>query len=288
MTGSIWNIQPFSLHDGPGIRTTVFMKGCDLNCFWCHNPEGKTQDKTIAFHSHKCIGCNECLKVCPYVKDGKLAFFGGDCIKCGKCAQSCFAEAIESIGSEVTVDYIMQKLIRDKSAFEASGGGVTFSGGEPLKQADFVAEVMKACKQEGIHTAIETAIYLPFSEVEKVLPFCDYFICDLKSANSEKHLKATGIRNETIIENLRKLSTTGKLKEIRTPVIPHFNDTKEDITAIFDIVKSFGGDIKYILLPFHNICASKYLSQGKIFPASNLPEPTKEHMKILENLIEER
>ena len=288
MIGSIWNIQPFSLHDGPGIRTTVFMKGCDLNCFWCHNPEGKTQDKTIAFHQHKFIGCNECLKVCPLVKDGKLAFFNGDCIKCGKCAETCFAEAIEVIGDCVTVDYIMQKLIRDKSVFETSGGGVTFSGGEPLKQADFVAAVMKACKQEGIHTAIETAIYLPFSEVEKVLPFCDYFICDLKSANSQKHLKATGAPSERIIENLRKLSTTGKLKEIRTPVIPGFNDTKEDITAIFDIVKSFGGDIKYTLLPFHNICESKYSSQGKAFPAAKLPEPTKEQMKILEDLIEER
>lgn len=288
MIGSIWNIQPFSLHDGPGIRTTVFMKGCDLNCFWCHNPEGKTQDKTIAFHQHKCIGCNECLKVCPLVKDGKLAFFNGDCIKCGKCAETCFAEAIEAIGDCVTVDYIMQKFIRDKSVFETSGGGVTFSGGEPLKQADFVAAVMKACKQEGIHTAIETAIYLSFSEVEKVLPFCDYFICDLKSANSQKHLKATGAPNELIIENLRKLSTTGKLKEIRTPVIPGFNDTKEDITAIFDIVKSFGGDIKYTLLPFHNICESKYSSQGKAFPAAKLPEPTKEQMKILEDLIEER
>ena len=153
----------------------------------------------------------------------------------------------------------MSEVVRDKIFYKNSGGGMTVSGGEPLKQADFVAEVMKACKQEGIHTAIETAIYLPFSEVKKVLPFCDYFICDLKSANSQKHREATGAPNELIIENLRKLSTTGKLKEIRTPVIPGFNDTKEDITAIFDIVKSFGVDIKYTLLPFHNILNLLYI-----------------------------
>lgn len=288
MIGSISNIQPFSLHDGPGIRTTVFMKGCDLKCFWCHNPEAKTTDKTIAFHSHKCIGCKECLKVCPQTNDGKIAFLGGECLRCGKCAEVCFAEAIEAIGQDITPNFLISMLLRDKSVFETSGGGVTFSGGEPLRQADFVVEVMKACKENEIHTAIETAIYLPFSEVEKILPYCDYFICDLKSADSDKHLKATGIKNEIIIENLRKLAATGKLKEIRTPVIPGFNDTKEDINAILDIVKSLNGDIKYSLLPFHKICEGKYLSQGKTFEAANIPEPTREQMIVLEKLIESR
>lgn len=288
MVGYISNIQPFSLHDGPGIRTIVFMKGCDLKCFWCHNPEAVEKEKTLSFHTHKCIGCNECLKVCPNITDGKLAFFGGSCIKCGECAEVCFAEAIEVIGKTVTVDDIMKKLLSDKSVFLESGGGVTFSGGEPLRQADFVAEVMKACKENGIHTAIESAMYPPFSEVEKILPYCDYFICDLKSANSQKHFDTVGVKSEVVIENLRKLAKTGKLKEVRTPVIPGFNDTKEDITAIYDIVKSFGGDIKYTLLPFHNICKGKYQAQGKTFGAENLTEPTKEQMKILEDLIEER
>ena len=244
MIGNICNIQPFSLHDGPGIRTTVFMKGCDLKCYWCHNPEAMNKEKTIVFHSHKCIGCKECLKVCPNAKNDKVAFFFGECEKCGKCAETCFSEALEVIGSDVSSDFIVQKLLCDISVFNESGGGVTFSGGEPLKQADFVAEVMKKCKGNGIHTAIESAMYLPFGEVEKILPYCDYFICDLKSANSQKHLEATGVKNENIIENLRKVALTGKLKEVRTPVIPGFNDTKEDIAAIYNIVKSFGGDIK--------------------------------------------
>lgn len=286
MIGCICNVQPFSLHDGPGIRTTVFMKGCDLKCFWCHNPESREPKITMAFHSHKCIACNECLKVCPSLKEGKLPLLSNNCANCGECANVCFAEAIEKIGYEISADSLVQKLIKDKSAFSESGGGVTFSGGEPLKQADFIAEVMKLLKNEGIHTAVESAMYLPFSEVEKILPYCDYFICDLKSADSNKHLMATGIKNEIIIENLRKLAATGKLKEIRTPVIPGFNDTKNDIATILDIVKSLGDDIKYTLLPFHNICEGKYISQGKTFPAANLPEPTKEQMAILTEVIE--
>lgn len=288
MVGKISNIQPFSLHDGPGIRTTVFMNGCDLNCFWCHNPESKSGERTILFHPHKCIGCGECVKICPNAHDGETARFSDSCTICGKCAEGCFTEAIELKGGTVTVEDIMQKLRRDKTFFSESGGGVTFSGGEPLRQADFVAAVMKACKQEGIHTAVESAMYLPFSEVEKILPYCDCFICDLKSANSQKHKAATGAGNELIIENLKKLAATGKLYEIRTPVIPDFNDTKDDITAIYNIVKSLGGNIKYTLLPFHNICIGKYDSMGKVFPAANLLEPTKEQMKILEDLIEER
>jgi len=288
MKGYISNIQPFSLHDGPGIRTTVFMKGCDLKCFWCHNPEAMDKDRTIAFYQHKCIGCNECVKVCPVAKNGRVGFFNGECIKCGECARVCFAEAFEVIGEEIDSDYLISKLLRDKPVFEMSGGGVTFSGGEPLRQADFVAEVMKGCKKEGIHTAIETAIYLPYREIEKVLPYCDYFICDLKCADSKKHLENTGAGNEIIIENLRKLSGTGKLKEVRTPVIPGFNDNKEDILAIFEIVKSLGEGVRYTLLPFHNICEGKYLSQGKKYPASGLSKLTKEEMRVLEDLVKER
>ncbi len=288
MNGIISNIQPFSLHDGPGIRTTVFMKGCDLHCYWCHNPEAMSSDKTILFHNHKCIGCNECLKVCPNIKNEKLAFFDNSCIKCGNCSEVCFAEAIELVGEEITAQKLFKKLLRDKDTFLSSNGGVTFSGGEPLKQADFLSEIMKNLKDEGIHIAIETALYLPFNKIEKILPFCDYFICDLKSANSKKHLEAIGIKNEIIIENLKKLSKTGKLKEIRTPVIPGFNDSEEDIIAIYDIVKSLNGNIKYTLLPFHNICKGKYQSMGKPFLAENIPEPTKEQMTYLEQLIERR
>ncbi len=285
MIGNICNIQPFSVHDGPGIRTTVFMKGCSLRCFWCHNPESQDTKKTIAYYSHKCIGCGACGAVCPHSENGKAAFFSERCILCGKCAEACFAEAIEAIGEEISADQLMEKLLRDKSMFCSSGGGVTFSGGEPLLQADFVSEVLKRCKAEGIHTAVETAAHVPWESFEKVIPYCDCFICDIKSADTEKHRRATGAGNERILENLTKLTAIHKNVEIRTPVIPGFNDSEEDIIAIRDIVRSFGGEVNYSLLPFRGMCRSKYISQGRIFEAANIDEPSKEKMDRLNALL---
>lgn len=286
MTGRICNIQPFSIHDGPGIRTVFFMKGCNLRCFWCHNPESQELGTTMAFYSHKCIGCGACAEVCPKVTDGKIAILTDACISCGKCTEECFAEAIEMIGKEITVDEAVKILAKDKNIFAESGGGVTFSGGEPLLQPDFVAEVMKKCQELGIGTAIESALSVPWENIEKVLPYCDSFICDIKHADSEMHKRGTGAGNERILENLSRLAKSGKLYEIRTPVIPTFNDCEDDIIAIRDIVKGLGGDIKYTLLPFHKICASKYESQGRRFEAANIPEPTKEQIERLNLLIQ--
>ncbi len=287
MIGKICNIQPFSVHDGPGIRTTVFMKGCNLRCFWCHNPESQSTEKTIAYYPHKCIGCGACAVVCPHAKNGKAAFFTEKCIRCGECAKECFAEAIESIGEEISADQLMDKLLRDRDAFSSSGGGVTFSGGEPLLQADFVAEVMRRCKEEGIHTAMETAAHVPWESFEKVIPYCDLFFCDIKSADCEKHRSATGVGNERILENIRKLTGVHRNVEIRTPVIPGFNDGEDDIIAIREIVRSFDGDVKYSLLPFHNMCRSKYISQGRVFEAANIDEPSVEKMDRLAAILKD-
>lgn len=281
LTGKICNIQPFSIHDGPGIRTVVFMKGCNLRCYWCHNPESQERGMTIAFHPHKCIGCGACAEVCPAAVDGKPAFFTDRCLKCGKCAENCFSEAIAAIGEDVTVSGLVKKLEKDKSIFASSGGGVTFSGGEPLLQPDFVAAVMKECQRMGIHTAVETAICVPWENVEKILPYCDFFLCDLKSADSQKHREATGAGNERILENLSRLAKTGKALEIRTPVIPGFNDTEEDIAKIGALVRSFGPGIPHTLLPFHSMCTSKYESQGRRFAAADLEEPSDTKMKQL-------
>ena len=286
MIGRICNIQPFSVHDGPGIRTVFFMKGCNLRCFWCHNPESQDSKNTLAFYAHKCIGCGECNKVCPNAQNGIRALQGDACALCGRCAEECFAEAIELIGRDITAEEAARIIIKDKSLLQGSGGGVTFSGGEPLLQPDFVAEVMKMCNAEGIQTAVESALCVPWDNIEKILPYCDIFICDLKHADTEIHKKGTGVGNERIIENLSRLAKTGKLYEVRTPIIPDFNDSDEDVTAINSIVKSLGVDIKHTLLPFHNICASKYESQGRIFGAAELSEPTKDKMNHLNSLIE--
>lgn len=285
MIGRICNIQPFSIHDGPGIRTVFFMKGCNLRCFWCHNPESQESKSTLAFYRHKCVGCGECAKVCPAAKNGKSALHTSDCLLCGRCAEECFDEAIELIGRDITADEAVAILRKDKELFRSSGGGVTFSGGEPLLQSDFLREVMAQCKAEGIHTAIESAACVPWEHIERILPLCDCFICDLKHADTKKHKEGTGVGNETIIENLARLAQTGKLYEIRTPIIPTFNDTAEDVIMLREKIKGFGGSIKHTLLPFHNICASKYESQGRRFRAAEIPEPTKEKMAELNALL---
>ena len=285
MTGKICNIQPFSIYDGPGIRTVFFMKGCNLRCFWCHNPESQESRNTLAHFPHKCIGCGECAKVCPSAAGGRIAIHTDGCILCGKCADECFADAIEMIGRTITASDAIEIIKRDKNLFQSSGGGVTFSGGEPLLQPDFLKEVMMQCKAENIHTAVESAVCVPWENIETVLPYCDRFICDLKHADSEKHKEGTGVGNERILENLALLAESGKLHEVRTPIIPGFNDSEEDVIKIRDIVKSLGNDIKYTLLPFHNICASKYESQGRKFLAADLPEPTKEQMERLNALL---
>ena len=283
--GRICNIQPFSVHDGPGIRTAFFMKGCNLRCFWCHNPESQDSRGTVAFFPHKCIGCGECAKVCPNADGGRAAFHSEACTLCGRCAEECFAEAIELIGRDITADDAFDIIKKDKELFVRSGGGVTFSGGEPLLQPDFIAEVMQKCKAEGIHTAVESAVCVTWESIEKILPYCDAFICDLKHADSEKHKIGTGASNERIIENLKRLADTGKLYEVRTPIIPGFNDSAEDVKKINEIIKGFGKGVPHRLLPFHSICASKYESQGRVFEAANIAEPTKEKMNQLNSLI---
>ena len=285
MTGKICNIQPFSIYDGPGLRTVFFMKGCNLRCFWCHNPESQESQSTLAHFPHKCIGCGECAKVCPSAKDGKIALHTKSCILCGNCAKECFADAIELIGQTVTVNESVAIIKKDKDLFQGSGGGVTFSGGEPLLQPDFLSEVMMQCKKEGIHTAVESAVCVPWENIERILPFCDCFICDLKHADPQKHKEGTGVSNERILENLTKLAQTGKLYEIRTPIIPDFNDSEDAVIKIRDIVRGLGTAIRYTLLPFHNICASKYESQGRRFSASDLKEPSLEQMDRLNALL---
>ena len=284
-TGRICNIQPFSVHDGPGLRTVFFMKGCNLRCFWCHNPESQESRPTLARYPHKCIGCGACAKVCPTSQGGRTALHTEACILCGRCAEECFAEAIELIGKDITADEAFDIIKKDKSLFERSGGGVTFSGGEPLLQPEFLSEVMQKCNAEGIHTAIESAVCVPWESIEKILPYCDHFICDLKHADTEMHKSGTGVGNERIIENLSRLAKTGKLFEVRTPIIPGFNDSAEDVKAINEIIKGFAGNITHTLLPFHSICASKYESQGRKFEAADITEPTKDKMNELNSLI---
>ena len=280
-TATVFNLQHFSIHDGPGIRTTVFFKGCNLRCPWCHNPESWSMLPQMQRTDMRCIGCGECAAVCPQSNGLKPALFTEACTSCGACAESCFAEAIERVGKHMTVPELLADLLRDKSYYEATGGGVTISGGDPLLQPEALFELLTALKAQGIHTAVESALCVERSVLQPLLPLIDLFLCDIKCMDEEKHKRVIGQSNKLILENLRYLSACGKPLTLRTPVIPGFNDTEEDIAAIAGFVAALEGEHALELLPFRDLCTAKYAALRKDFGAAGLKTPDDETMQHL-------
>ena len=270
MTGTIFDIQRFSIHDGPGIRTTVFFKGCNLRCLWCHNPESQSAKPQLMFYRDKCVGCGECKKVCPRA-------FTADCIAEGKCVPACRHGARELSGRTETAERVIGTVLRDKAFYETSGGGVTLSGGEPLLQPEFALEILKACKESDIHTAVETAGNVPFAVFETLLPFVDLFLYDIKGIDPEKHKKNTGVSNERILENARALAESGKEILFRMPYIPGYNDTEAPAAA--DFVRSLGKKLE--LLAFHEIGRGKYTALGREDPVPDAVPPDPDQMNAL-------
>ena len=237
MIATIFEIKRFAVHDGDGIRTTVFFKGCPLRCVWCHNPEGLSFDPQEAFYAHKCIGCGECKKD-------------------GFTHENCLGEARISYGKEVTVDELLPLLLEDRDFYETSGGGVTLSGGECLMQADFCAELLRRLKAEGIHTAVDTCGFVSKETLDKVVSFTDIFLYDLKAYDEDVHIKCTGRSNKQILENLKYLDSLGKNIEIRIPYVPEYNsDQIEKIAFLLSELKHI---TNIRVLPYHNYAGSKY------------------------------
>lgn len=257
----IFDIQRNSFVDGPGIRTTVFFKGCNLRCKWCHNPESQSFDKQMMFYKDKCTGCGKCREVCPnHLKK---------CDFCGKCELYCPAEARKICGREYTSDEVLAEVIKDKAFYDNSGGGVTFSGGECMLQLDFLREILEKCKSEGIHTAVDTAGNVPWKSFEKILPFTDLFLYDIKAFGAELHRKGTGVSNELILENLKNLSGRADII-VRIPVIGGYNDNDEEIRQIADFLKQIK-IIKAELLPYHAMGEHKYTALGRNTESFNVP-----------------
>lgn len=257
----IFDIQRNSYVDGPGIRTTVFFKGCNLRCKWCHNPESQSFEKQMMFYKDKCTGCGKCREVCPnHLKK---------CDFCGKCELYCPAEARKICGREYTSDEVLAEVIKDKAFYDNSGGGVTFSGGECMLQLDFLCEILKKCKAAGIHTAVDTAGNVPWKSFEKILPFTDLFLYDIKAFDAELHRKGTGVSNELILENLKNLSGRADII-VRIPVIGGYNDNDEEIRQIADFLKQIK-IIKAELLPYHAMGEHKYTALGRNTESFNVP-----------------
>lgn len=265
----ITNIQRFSIHDGPGIRTTVFMKGCNLRCLWCHNPESQSQQPQKMLYHHKCVGCGACREICDKA-------FSAGCDSCGKCVAVCVHGARELAGTTVTVNSLFQEILKDRPFYDNSGGGVTFSGGEPLLQPDFLVEVLQRCNASSIHTAVETAGNVSWEVFTQVLPYVDLFLYDIKAIDPQVHKNCTGVSNERILANAQKLMRICPEKLLfRMPVIPGYNDTQVPAVA------AFAGEISLELLPYHSTGMGKYQALGMRYDLEGVQAPPRETMEKL-------
>ncbi|WP_291636669.1 trans-4-hydroxy-L-proline dehydratase activase [Clostridium sp.] len=273
----ITNIQKYSVHDGPGIRTTIFFKGCPLNCLWCHNPETQNPNTEIMFFKERCTLCGSCLKRCPQKAIEFVERYPiineSKCTLCGKCSDFCPSNARELVGEEITVKDLMKEILKDEAFYDESNGGVTFSGGEPLVYVEYLNNVLQACKGRGIHTTIDTSGYASWEQFEKIVDKVDLFLFDIKHMNNEKHLKYTGVENVIVLDNLKKLSESGSNIYIRMPIIAGVNDDDENIDLAIDFISKLN-IIHVNLLPYHKIGMDKYKRLNMEYKLTGLEKPS--------------
>lgn len=295
MKGIVFNVQHYSVHDGPGIRTIVFLKSCSLRCAWCSNPESQGAQPEIAYDPGKCIGseCKLCVDVCDHgaitwndeLDRPRINF--NRCAQSFKCSDICPSKAISVYGKEMTVDEVLKEVEKDMSFYNRSGGGVTFSGGEPLNQIDFLVACLSECKKRSIHSCIETAGHVPWDQANRAFELLDYVLYDVKHMDPDKHKKFTGVSNEIILENLVKLREKFPDKKIRvrTPVIPGFNDTEDEIKAIQTFLNEHVPNVEYELLKFHSFGSNKYNFIGRPYSFDSSLELTDEKFEQLKSML---
>ncbi|HCX62725.1 MAG TPA: glycyl-radical enzyme activating protein [Clostridiales bacterium] len=290
-TVAIFNIQKFSIHDGPGIRTTVFLKGCPLKCLWCHNPESQEYEKQILYDAEKCVLCGTCVKVCPKnaikIEDNILTTDMDKCDFCGLCEIYCIQEARQVVGKHYSVEEVLKEVLKDRIFYEKSGGGVTVSGGEPLMFIDFVEELLKKLKEENIHTAVDTSGAVNFESLERIAEYTDLFLYDIKLMDDEMHKKYIKASNKTILENLKKLSKIHNNINIRLPIIEGVNADTDHIERIIDFIKDL--NIKKVnLLPYHDIAKHKYKKLDMDYEEEKMSKPSEEKMQRFMSMFESK
>lgn len=269
--GIIFNIQKYSIHDGPGIRTTVFLKGCPLSCWWCHNPESQNFKEEMLFYEKRCIGCGACVEECR--KHGVE-----DPSECFESAEVCYSNAREIAGKRKTVSEVLEEIEKDRVFYESSGGGVTFSGGEPLAQPQFIMHLLKKCKEKNFHTTVDTCGYASLEILNEAANYTDLFLYDLKGMNEKKHIEHTGVSNQLILSNLRFLGSLGKRVFVRVPVIPGLNDSDEELREMAEFTAKFPNVEQVNLLPYHHIAVEKYKRMNKTYMLPNQNEPDGDYM----------
>jgi pyruvate formate lyase activating enzyme len=289
--GVIFDIKRFAIHDGPGIRTTVFFKGCSLNCLWCHNPEGKATEKEFMWFQENCIHCRDCENLCPNgaisFPDDSIRIDKEKCELCGTCAENCYAQALTMVGRDVTVNQVIKELEKDTVFYDESGGGVTFSGGEPLLQPSFLKSLLTESKASGFHTVVDTCGYAEPRILLDASKFVDLFMYDIKVINNTKHLKYTGVSNELILNNLRRLSDEERQIIVRFVLIPSVNNTRQDILELGTFVSELKSVEEIHILPYHKGGVQKLKRLRK--PLDFVSEPPSasvqaEAQTLLENL----
>ena len=305
LTGKFYDMQGFSVHDGPGIRLTLFLKGCPLRCPWCHSPESQEFPTELNWMSMKCVGVDKCgnfLNVCPNdaisLGAKKMSATGDEeiqlvtvdrtkCDNCGKCAEACTSKALYMCGTDYTVDEVMERIRRDVPFYNRSGGGVTISGGECLCQPEFLLEVLKRCKAEGIHTAVDTTGFAPWSSIEPILPYTDLFLYDLKQMDPDLHKQVIGVPNPLILENARKIAAAGGKFQIRIPIIPMFNDSKKSFDEVGKFICELGDAVEIVqLLPYHKLGTVKWERLQRNHPILEAEPPKDELVQARKEQLE--
>lgn len=289
LSGIIFNIQKFSVHDGPGIRTTVFMKGCPLSCRWCSNAESIKPSPEPGIIEERCTGCGDCVDTCPenalVISNEKVVINRSVCNACGQCVQSCPEEAITVYGKKVTVDEVLKEVLKDRIFYSGSSGGVTVSGGEPLRQPEFVRELFRKCKEEGINTCLDTCGYASGEALKNVLQYTDNVLFDLKHMDIEKHREFTGVDNECIKQNAGIVCESNSDVLFRMPLISNVNSDEDNIRRTAEFIKSMSKGNRIELLPYHRLGIGKYKILGREYPGKDFETPDEQTIDRLKGIF---
>ncbi|MHC4641399.1 MAG: glycyl-radical enzyme activating protein [Planctomycetota bacterium] len=290
ITGLVFDIKKYAIHDGPGIRTTVFLKGCPLHCQWCQNPESWEKDPELCFRTGRCVRCGHCVEVCTRhattIIEDQPSIDPSNCSLCGECVDACLAGAREIIGQEMNVNQVMTEIQKDTVFYDQSKGGATFSGGEPLMQSEFLLALLNHCKTHGIHTAVDTCCFAEFEIIRKVADKTDLFLCDLKHMDNNMHERFTGVGNNLILDNIKQLSEAGKEIIIRIPVIPGFNDDQGNIEATGQFAASLSNISRVDLLPYNRGGTEKSTRLSADYKFMQAETPDDEKMNSIAEILE--
>ncbi|MBN2089218.1 glycyl-radical enzyme activating protein [candidate division KSB1 bacterium] len=291
-TGLVFDIKKFAIHDGPGIRTTVFLKGCYLKCLWCHNPESLESTPEIAFQPDRCIGCGYCLQICPngchILIQNQHVYERNRCVRCGHCTLECYSGALEISGTKMTTAAVISEVIKDKPFYETSNGGMTISGGEPMLQFDFTKSLLKLAKQHHLHNCLDTSGHAPFEKYQQLFDDVDIFLYDIKETDPALHLEYVGVNNQLILKNLFNIDAAGKSTIIRCPIIPGLNDRLEHLTQIAEIANRLKNLLQIDVLPYHPLGISKSDRFGKESAIQKLSFPSDEQVNGWVTFLQQR